>query len=574
MPIHNSDVAQIFNDIGDLLEIQGENQFRIRAYRTAAQTVSGLGENLSAKVEKGEDLSNISGIGKDLADKIAIVLETGSLPMLDNLKRKTPGELITIMKIGGLGGKRVKKIYDELGTATLDQLKQAASAGKISSLPGFGTKTEQSILEGIEQVKQGQGRRLWAEVEETVNALVDYLHQARKVKKVTVAGSFRRRKETVHDIDVLATCSKGSNIMDHFTSFDEIDKVVSRGETRSTVVMRSGLQADLRVVPQVSYGAALHYFTGSKEHNIAIRKRGVKRGLTINEYGVFRKKDRVAGKTEQEVYAAVKLPYIEPELRENREEIETAEQSTLPELIVQDDIRGDLHMHSVYTDGRESIESMVKAGRQRGYDYVAITDHSRHVTVANGLDVKRLRKEIEEIDSLNDSINGMHVLKGIELDILEDGSLDLPDEVLKELDIAMCSIHYKFNLSQKQQTERVIKAMDNRYFTALSHPTGRIINDRPPYEIDVNRILEAAAERGCFVEVNGQPDRLDLADHYCRAASERGVKCILSTDAHSAGNLDFMRHAVAQARRGWLQADDVVNTRTYTDLKKILTQRR
>ncbi|MBD3345268.1 MAG: DNA polymerase/3'-5' exonuclease PolX [Chitinivibrionales bacterium] len=574
MPIHNNDIAGIFNKVADLLELEGENQFRVRAYRTAAQTVSSMGENLSSMIEKGEDLTRFSGIGKDLAGKIKTIVETGSLPLLVDLEKKVPEELTIIMQVGGLGPKRVKTLYDELGIQSIDELEKAASEKQIRKIRGFGKKTEEAILEGIGQVRQGGQRRLWSDVEEIASGLVDYLHRAKKVKEVIVAGSFRRRKETVRDIDILATCSKGSNLMDRFVSFDEVNKIVSKGETRSTVILRSGLQADLRVLPQVSYGAALHYFTGSKEHNIAIRKRGVKQGLTINEYGVFRNEKRIGGKKEQDVYDAVGLPYIEPELRENRGEIEAAQKKKLPHLVTFDDIRGDLHVHTNETDGREPLKVMVEAARKRGYDYIAITDHSKHVSVANGMDIKRLRKEIEAIDKLNDSIKGFHILKGIELDILDDGSLDLPDEVLKELDLTVCSVHYKFKLPENKQTERIIRAMDNRYVTILGHPTGRKINDRAPYDVDVNRVLEAAKERGCFMEVNGQPDRLDLSDTYCRTAKEMGVKCSLATDAHMGSNFDFIHYSLAQARRGWLEPDDIINTRSYSSLKKLISQRR
>ncbi|MBD3321920.1 MAG: DNA polymerase/3'-5' exonuclease PolX, partial [Chitinivibrionales bacterium] len=470
--------------------------------------------------------------------------------------------------------KRVKKIHDKLGVSTLDDLDKAAKNGRIRNIEGFGAKTEESILEGIKQVRQGQQRRLRVEVEASAADCVAHLKKADKVQHVIIAGSFRRHRETVHDLDILATCSKGSNIMDHFVFFDEVGKVVSKGEIRSTVILRSGLQVDLRIVPQVSYGAALQYFTGSKEHNIGIRKMGVKRNLTINEYGIFRRKKRIGGRTEGEVYDAVGLPWIEPELRENRGEIDAAKKRKLPILVTLEDIRGDLHVHSNYTDGKEPLEKMVDAARARNYEYVAVTDHSRHVRVARGLDVRRLHKQIEEINKLNDSVKDIVILKGIELDILADGSLDLPDEVLKELDFTVCSVHYKFGLPEKEQTRRVIRAMDNRYFTVLGHPTGRMINERPPYEIDIEQVLDAAAGRGCFMEINGQPHRLDLPDHYCRAAKDRGVKCVLSTDAHLGANLDFIRHAVAQARRGWLEPDDIVNTRNGSELKTLLTQRR
>jgi DNA polymerase (family 10) len=388
-----------------------------------------------------------------------------------------------------------------------------------------------------------------------------------------IAGSYRRRKETVGDLDILATCKKGSKVMDSFVEYEDVEKVLSKGKTRSSVVLRSGIQVDLRVVPQVSYGAALHYFTGSKEHNIAVRKMGVKKNLKINEYGVFRGEKRIAGKTEKEVYKQVALAYIEPELRENRGEIEAAKKGQLPPLIKLKDIRGDLHTHTKSTDGRYKLEDMAKAAEKRGYEYFAVTDHSKHVTVAKGLNAERLARQIEEIDRLNQKMKGIRILKSIEVDILEDGSLDLPDSVLKELDLVTASVHYKFNLSQEKQTERIIKAMDNPLVNIFCHPTGRLINERRPYEVNIERLLEAAQERGCFLELNAHPDRLDLNDAHCKLAKDMGVKVAISTDAHSIDDLDLMRFGISQARRGWLEAEDVLNTRRWEELKKLLKRK-
>ena len=390
------------------------------------------------------------------------------------------------------------------------------------------------------------------------------------MKKVVAAGSYRRRRETVGDLDILVTCKKDSPVMDRFVDYSEIDEVVSKGDTRSTVYLRSGVQVDLRVVQEVSYGAALHYFTGSKAHNIAVRKLGQKKSLKINEYGVFKDDDRIAGKTEEEVYEQVDLPYIEPELREDRGEIEAAQKDRLPRLITLDDIRGDLHMHTEATDGRCPLEEMVDKAKDLGYAYIAVTDHSQRVTMAKGLDARRLREQLEAIDELNEKLSGITVLKGIEVDILEDGSLDLPDEVLKELDLTVCSVHYNRNLSRKKQTERIIRAMDNPCFSILGHPTGRLINERQAYEVDIERIIEAAGERGCFLELDAQPSRLDLADTHCRLAKDRGVKIAISTDAHHLAGLDYMRLGISQARRGWLEPDDVINTRSLKELKKLL----
>ena len=374
----------------------------------------------------------------------------------------------------------------------------------------------------------------------------------------------------VGDLDILVSCADSGPVMERFVGHEEVDEVVSHGETRSTVVLRSGLQVDLRVVPGASYGAALHYFTGSQAHNIAVRKRGVERGYKINEYGVYEGEDSIAGAEEQEVFAAVDLPWIPPELREDRGEIEAAAKGELPELITREDIRGDLHCHTKATDGADSVEEMAEAAEKLGYDYLAITDHSKRVAMAKGFDDKRLREQIEEIDRINEKLDGITLLKGIEVDILEDGSLDLPDEVLGELDLTVCSVHYGRDLSRKKQTDRIIKAMDNPHFRILGHPTGRLINERDPYEVDTERLVEAAAERGCVLEVNAQPSRLDLRDVDCQLARDRGARLAIGTDAHNGHNLANMRFGVDQARRGWVRPDDVINTRSLRSLRKAL----
>jgi DNA polymerase (family 10) len=573
MPVHNSDVAEIFNKLADLLDIKGENPFRIRAYRNAARTIGGLSKNVAGLVEKGEDLSGLPGIGKDLAGKIEQIVKTGSLPLLGKLEKDVPPELSELMKMQGMGPKKIKFLFKELGITTTKELKQAAKERKIRMLPGFGLKTEQSILEEVkkkEKSKEEKERIKISVAEQIVYPLYEYLSEIKGIKDLEAAGSYRRRMETVGDLDILATCKTGSEVMDRFVDYEDVDKVLSKGNTRSSVVLRSGFQVDLRVVPAVSFGAALHYFTGSKAHNIAIRKRGVKKKLKINEYGVFKGKKRIAGRTEKEVYARVGLPYIEPELRENRGEIEAAEKDQLPELVTLQDIRGDLHTHTKFTDGHYSLEEMAEAARERGYDYLAVTDHSKHVTVARGLDAKRLARQLKEIDRVNEKLKGVRMLKSIELEILEDGSLDLPDDILKELDLVTCSVHYKFNLSREKQTQRIIKALDNPHINIVCHPTGRLINERQPYELNVERVLEAAKERGCFVELNAHPDRLDLNDSDCMMAKEMGVKLAISTDAHRLDDLDFMRFGVGQARRGWLEADDVLNTRSWRELKKLM----
>lgn len=571
MPIHNADIADIFNRVADFLEIQGANPFRVRAYRNAARTVGGMSKSVADMAGEGKALSDLPGIGKDLGRKIKEIVETGKLSQLEELEEALPSELHAVLKIPGLGAKKVKVLYDELNIGSMDDLKKAAEKKKIRELPGFGEKTEKHILEEVE-LKTGDNERLRIALAEPIaNSLVDYLKRGKGIKEIAVAGSYRRRKETVGDLDILVTCKKGTNekIMDRFIDYEDVEQVVSQGKTRSSVILDSGLQVDVRVVPQVSYGAALHYFTGSKAHNIAVRKMGVKKGLKINEYGVFKGEKRVAGKTEKEVYKQVGLPYIEPELREDRGEIESARKKKLTDLLTLDDIRGDLHSHTKDTDGRFSTKEMMEAAKAKGYEYLGISNHSQRLTVAKGLDKKRLAKQIEEIERLNEKMKGITVLKSIEVDILEDGSLDLPDSILKELDFVVCSVHSKFTLSREKQTERIIRAMDNTYCHILGHPTGRLINEREPYDLDMEKVMEAAKERGCFMELNAQPERLDLNDVYCRMAKEMGVKVAISTDAHSIDDLDHMRFGVGQARRGWLEPDDVLNTRSWKELKKM-----
>ena len=572
MQIHNADIAEIFNKVADLLEILDENPFRVRAYRNAARAIGGLSQSVAAMVEEGKDLTELPGIGKDLAGKIGEIVKTGNLSQLQDLEDRIPPQLIRLMKIPGLGPKRVKALYDQLNITSLEDLKKSAEQGEIRKLKGFGEKTEAAILAEMGREKKEERIKLNI-AEEVANGVVSYLKKVEGVSELIVAGSFRRKKETVADLDILATCKKGSKVMDAFVEYGPVDKVVAKGETRSTIVLRSGIQMDLRVVPEASYGAALHYFTGSKAHNIAVRTLGVKKGLKINEYGVFKGAKHTAGKKEEEVFDRVGLPFIEPELREGQGEIEAAQQGKLPKLITLKDIRGDLHVHTKETDGRHSLEQMVEAARQRGYQYIAITEHSKRLSMTHGFDAKRLAKRNDEIDRLNGKLKGFSVLKSIEADILEDGSLDLSDDILKELDLTVCSVHSKFNLPQKKQMERIIRAMDNPYFNILAHPSGRLINERQPYEVDMEGLIKAAKERGCIMEVNAHPDRLDLSDIHCRLAKDNGVKMVVSTDAHSVNDYDLMRFGVWQARRGWLEKEDVLNTRTADELKKLVKRK-
>ncbi|MCX5890474.1 MAG: DNA polymerase/3'-5' exonuclease PolX [Deltaproteobacteria bacterium] len=570
MPIHNHDITEIFEKVADLLEIEGANPFRVRAYRNAARVVGGMSQSLADLVARGEDLTRLPGVGQDLAGKITEIVKTGDLGLLKELEGRTPPALARLMNVAGLGPKRVHILHEKLGVTTAEDLKAAAQAGKVKELKGFGPKIEALVLEGLVQLAAAGKRFKLVTVEPVAESLRQHLQAVPGVDQVIVAGSYRRCKETVGDLDVLVTCEAAFRVLDALVSYEDVSKVLARGDTKSSVVLRNGLQVDLRVVPQESYGAALTYFTGSKAHNIAIRHLGVQRGLKINEYGVFKGEARVAGRTEAEVYAAVDLPYIEPELREDWGEIEAAQQGRLPRLITLTDIRGDLHAHTKATDGRNTLEEMAQAAKGRGYEYLAITNHSKRVSMAHGHDAKNLAAEMAEIDRLNGKLQGIVLLKAIEMDILEDGTLDLPDEILKELDLTVCAVHYNFNLSREAQTERIIRAMDNPYFNILAHPSGRLIHRREPYDVDMERLMRAAKERGCLMELDSQPDRLDLIDIHCKLAKDLGVKVSISTDAHSTADLNYMRWGIGQARRGWLEAPDVLNTRPWPELKKLL----
>lgn len=572
MPVHNIDIANIFDQIADFLEIEDQNPFRIRAYRNAARTVRGLGSELKDMVSAGEDLTQLPGIGKELAAKIHEMLETGTVNALVKLQQRIPQSVTEILKLPNLGPKRVRVLYHDLKIKDLQQLSEAARQGRIRSLEGFGEKIEKAILEAVEARAQKEKRFMIAEAAHYVDSLIDYLKKVPGVNNVVAAGSYRRARETVGDLDILVTARKSSPLMDRFVKYDEVAEVLAKGATRSSVILRCGLQVDVRLVEQSSFGAALQYFTGSKDHNIAIRRMGQQRGLKINEYGVFRFEKRVAGRTEQSVYRALDLPLIPPELRENRGEIEAAKDKRLPDLIELKDIKGDLHMHTHMTDGRNSLREMALAARKYGLKYIAITEHSDRLKIAGGLDPPRLMQQIEEIERLNDALKGITILKGIEVEILEDGSLDLADTVLSRLDLVVGTVHSYFGLSQEKQTERILRAMDYRYFSMLAHPTGRRLNEREPYQVDMARIIQKAADRGCFLELNANPRRLDLYDIYCQIAKEQGVLVSINSDAHSVTDFSYLALGVAQARRGWLEKGDVLNTRSLTQVRKLLSQ--
>ncbi len=572
MPVHNSEIAEMFEEVADLLEIEGANEFRIRAYRNASRVVAGLSKSAADLVADEKALTELPGIGKDLAGKIAEICRTGKFPVLEECRSRASPGVRTLLRIPGLGAKRIRVLCDELKITGVEDLRKAADGGKLQGIRGFGPKIVQKILAEAKGLN-GETRTKLIVAEEIANSLVDWLKGTRRIRQIEIAGSLRRGKETVGDLDILATCEDSGEVMNCFANYEEVKEVISHGSTRSSVKLRSGINVDLRVVPDESFGAALHYFTGSKPHNIAVRTLGVKRGLKVNEYGVFKGEKQIGGRTEQEIYAQVGLPYIEPELREDRGEIDAAREGRLPWLVRLEDIRGNLHCHTTDSDGRYSIEEMAEAARERGYEYLAITEHSQRIAMVRGLDTKRLRQQMRRIDKLNEKLKGIRLLKSCEVDILEDGSLDLPDDVLKELDVVVCSIHSKLNLPAEKQTGRIIRAMDNPHFNILAHPTGRLIGRRAPSEFDIERVLKAARERGCMIEINAQPDRLDLPDIHCKTGKEIGVKFAISTDAHRISDLGLMRFGVSQARRGWLEPQDVVNTRSWPELQELLKRR-
>jgi DNA polymerase (family 10) len=569
--MENPEVAQVFDEVADLLDIQGANPFRIRAYRNAARTIRDLSEPLADRVNRDDQpLEALAGIGKDLAEKIKTILQTGDLPLRKELCSQVPAGLRDLINVPGLGPKRANLLYQNLKIGSLEQLRKAAEKYRIRELVGFGAKTEEKILQSLDGLQE-HGRRVYlAEAKVYAEAAVRYLRECPGLGQIEVAGSYRRRRETVADLDLLVTCSRCREVMDHLAAYPAVGEVLARGPTKMTVRLKSGLQMDLRVVPEKSYGAALQYFTGSKEHSIQLRRRALERGLKINEYGVFRDSKRVAGRTEEEVYQAVGVPWIPPELREARGEIEKALKNQLPHLIELGDIRGDLHMHTTVTDGRATLEDMVEAVKKRGYEYVAITDHSKRVTMARGLDGPRLRQAWRAIDKLQRKVKGLTLLKGVEVDILENGKLDLPDSVLQDADWVVASIHYGQNQPREQITRRLLNAIRNPHVSAIGHLTGRLIGKRKGVELDLDTVLKAAADHGCMMELNSQPSRLDLDDVALMAVKDRRIPVVINTDAHAVEELGFMEFGIYQARRAGLEAKDVANTRSLAEFRKLL----
>lgn len=574
-PVENAEVARVFREVAELLEVQGANRFRIRAYQNAARVLESLPEPVAELARDGpERLDALPGIGADLAAKAVEIVRTGTLGMLHDLEKQVPEGVATLMHVPGIGPHRALALCEALDVHDLAGLERAAREGRVRALPGFGERTEAKILRELEARPAGAERVLRAVAAQYGDSLLLWMTGCRAVERAEIAGSYRRCRETVGDLDLLVAASDRAAAVERFVAFSEVEEVAARGPTRAAVRLRSGLNVDLRVLGGESFGAGLHYFTGSKPHNIAVRRLGRQRGLKINEYGVFRGRRRVAGRTEEEVFAAVGLPWIPPELREDRGELEAAALGTLPELVGPADIRGDLQTHTVASDGRDTLQAMAEAAEALGYEYLAVTDHSPAVRVARGMDAPGFRRQRRQIDRLNARLRTLTVLAGAEVDVHPDGSLDLDDDTLAALDVVVASLHSKLDLPREEQTRRVLRALAHPSVDVLGHPTGRALGRRRGAALDLEAVARAAADHDVALEVNAQPDRLDLDDVSVRAAIAAGAKVVVSTDAHAAQELAFMRWGVGQARRGWAEKGDVLNALPLSALLKHLHRER
>lgn len=557
----NLEIAGIFNNMADLLEIKGDNPFKIRAYRRAAQNLESIAEDLATIAKRG-DLQEIPGIGKDLSKKIEEYLLTDSMANYEELKGEIPEALLGLIAIQGVGPKKAKLFHEALGVNSIEELEKMARAHRLQSLPGIKEKTEENILRGLALYRQGVERMNLGYAMALSRSVIDQLKGVPGVERIDPAGSLRRKRDTIGDVDILVSSSSPHEVMEAFIHLPEVREVLARGETKSSVLTQEGYQMDLRVVQQDHYGAALAYFTGSKAHNIRIREMAVRKGFKISEYGVFEEKSekRIAGEKEGDIYRLLELPFIPPEVREDRGEIEAAIKGSLPELIQREDIRADLHVHSRYSDGANSIREIAEDARKMGYEYVAITDHSQSLLIAGGVSVESMMAKMEEIEKLNQELQGIRVLCGTEVDIRLDGTLDYPEEVLAKLDVVIASIHSAFKRGREEQTGRVIRAMRNPHCHIIGHLTGRLLGEREGYELNLDEILQAALETGTAIEINAYPQRLDMNDLGCRRAKELGAKVAISTDTHVLSQLSYIDLGVAVARRGWLEKRDVINT--------------
>ncbi|HXN85545.1 MAG TPA: DNA polymerase/3'-5' exonuclease PolX [Candidatus Binataceae bacterium] len=565
--MQNVEIAKYLGEIADMMELIGENFFHVRAYRNASRAVLDYPGNFSKLTLK--QMEGVPDIGKSLSAKIDTLVKSGELTIHQELRKKVPPGLMDVMKLPALGPKRVKQLHEEIGVASLADLKNALESGAVRTIRGFGPKMEETIRAALERRPEIISKRwLYADAAIEVERLLKYLRPCPAVDRIEAAGSFRRKRDTVGDIDLLAISSDPAQVMRRLTEYPNVAQVVGSGDTKTTVMLNDGLQVDLRVLPEESYGAALIYFTGSKDHCVHVRRIAQRMELSLNEYGLLRGSDSIAGKTEEEVYRALGLEWIAPELREDRGEIKAAMDHHLPRLITREDLRGDLHSHSTYTDGRASIEEMARAAEAAGLEYFAVTDHSQRLAMVNGLTPERLREQWREIDAVQSRVK-VKLLRGIEVDILEDGALDLPDEVLAELDWVVASVHSKLQQPHAEMTRRIVTAIRNPNVDAIGHPTGRLLIDkRAPSSFDFNEVTRAAASEGCALEINSQVNRLDLIDTNCIAAKNAGAKLVISSDSHSPKGFGLLQFGVNQARRGWIEADDVLNTRPLSELRQ------
>jgi len=569
--MENKDIAQIFTDIADILEIQDKDPFRIRAYRKAAMNIEDMSEKIEYMFKQdAKRLDEIPGVGASLREKVKEILTTGKLKQREDLMKEVPPQLLELMHISSLGPKTVQKLHKKLRINNIRGLEEACKKHKVRTLEGMGVKSEEKILESISEFKTASGRMKLEQATFYARGIIEHLRKLKSVKRAEPAGSLRRGLETVGDIDILVTGKYPDKIMAHFVDYPQTKKVLAHGESKSSIILKGGIQIDVRFIEEDRFGSALQYFTGSKAHNIKTRTIAIDRGYKLNEYGLFKGKRRLAGKTEEEVYKALGLTYIPPELREDRGEIEAAKTNSLPRLVEERDIKGDLHLHTKATDGANTIEEMARAAMKKGYKYIAITDHSKAVRVAGGLNDEETIRHIDEIKKINRKMRGITIFAGMEVDILGDGGLDLSADVLKKLDLVIAAVHSKFNLDKDKMTKRIIRAMENPYVNVLAHPTGRLIGERKPYEIDFARIFEKASENGIMIEVNCYSSRLDLKDVHCKMAKEYGAKIVISTDAHNTLQLDNMHFGVVTARRGWLEKKDVANTLPVEKFKKLI----
>jgi DNA polymerase (family 10) len=559
----NQEIADIFNEIAEFLEFKNENVFRIRAYRRAALNIETLSKDVASL--SLQELEEVPGIGKDLAAKVREYLETGRIARHEELKQDAPAGLLELLRVPGLGPKKAKMLSDKLKVKGIDDLEAAIHAGRLVGLPGIQKKTEENILKGIAFLKRGTERRPLGRVLPLVEEIIRGVRDNAPVGRIEVAGSIRRWKDTVKDIDILATSKDPEAVMAVFVKLPQTSRVLAYGDTKSSIITNDGVQVDLRVVDEDSFGAALQYFTGSKQHNIKLREMGVRAGLKINEYGVFRGpgEKKIGGKKEDDVYSALKMAFIPPELREDAGEIEAALEGRLPDLVTLQDIKGDLHVHTKWSDGSHDIDTIAQEAKKRGYHYIAITDHTKGLGVAHGLDTTRLREQMRLIDSANEKLRGFKILKGTEIDIRTDGRLDLADEALADLDIVVASVHSGFNQPKEQITKRLLAAIRNPSVTVIAHPTGRLIGERDAYAVDMDTVLKEAAKYSVAMEINAYPLRLDLNDQYVKMAKDYGVPLVISTDTHVSNQFDFMTYGVSVARRGWVEKKDVLNTLEY-----------